>query len=375
MVVNLHHILAGEAICGLGVRYLDADIDFSVFLGHAGDFLRKAGVAQTVTKGVNHCGIIVNGTVCGSRLIVTVADVDALLVLDHIGLIVAVGTANVTVGADRRVGECWILRQISRPCINCMAAGGDGAVQNLGQSLRAAGAGIGHPKNGIYIGVILQVAHLHNIRAVDDDDNLVKVFFNVVQQIAFFLTQFQLVLAVGIVFCLSHVTIHRSLSAADRAFQIRGKVHALAALTAQHHNSCIMVVGITACDRGSVVALGKFTDIVGHGIELIHRVGCHFHFIQIVGVEFGQGIVQRIACVCQCLGDRGTLTGIAGAGACAAPDRIHAATTENGDFLVGTAGSLCAQGQCVIVVLEQRDALACNGFCSRLGCLVDFLGT
>ena len=287
MVVNLHHILTGEAIGRLGVRHLDADIDFSVFLGHAGDFLRKAGVAQAVTKGVNHCGIIVNGTVCGSRLIVTVADVDALLVLDHIGLVVAVGTANVTVGADRRIGECGILRQISRPCVHCMTAGRDGTVQNLGQSLRTAGTWVSHPENGVNIRVILQVAHFHNIGAVYDDDNLVKVFFNVVQQFSLFLTQFQLVLAVGIVFRFGHVTVHRGLSAADSAFQIRGEVHTLAALTAQHHNSCIVVVGITACDRGIIVALGKLTDIVGHGIELIHRVGCDFHFIQIVGVEFG----------------------------------------------------------------------------------------
>ena len=120
----------------------------------------------------------------------------------------------------------------------------------------------------------------------------------------------------------------RQFLGSDRALEIGGKVHTFAAGTADHHECRILVTRIGTGDCTRIVAHREFTDVEGQRRELIHCIVAGRNLVKIVSVQLGQRIVDLETLRGERFRNRGALTRIARAGACAAPNGVYAATAK-----------------------------------------------
>ena len=323
-VIDLHHVLAGG---GAGVRDLDLHGDGAAAVGKGLDALLKARVAQAVAEGILHGAVIVDEAVRGRRLVVAVADVDALGVFDVVaGVQVAVGeVAGVPEGGRRG--------QIVGIGIDQAAGGVDLAGQRAADRVEAHRAGTADPEGRV--DAILQEAQLHRVGGVDEHDELREALrLHEREQVFLILGQLQIVPSVvGL--------------AVARGEHVLRQVAALAADAGEHD------------DRG-----------VGEVLRLLqHRVGvsgCG----DLGGREVGAGIAALLGAldagapielhkllvhdeprILQPLDDVHIRGSVARAAAGAAVDRIDSAVAEEVDLAAGS------ERQRGVLVAQQHDAL------------------
>ena len=201
--VQLHHALTGN-VTGVGDGHRGGDL--VVFHLYAVQLLLEGGIAQTIAEGVLHFIGIVPGAGTGQSahgagsaalvhhavgvtgFVVAVADVNVFrLEGDVFGALVrADGAVDfVNIGKLRRL-RTGVDHGRSRQGAGCvgvhnLAGGIDHALQNLGHAGEALVSGIANEQNGI--GIVLDFMNLHLIRAVQQDDYLVKVGTHQLQQI------------------------------------------------------------------------------------------------------------------------------------------------------------------------------------------------
>ena len=209
VIVQLDDVFAGIPALGLGIGDGDGDAELPVVCdGRLFDDLLEGAVAQAVAEGIGDGFVIVDKALFGGGLVIAVANVDALFILHRIGGGKRVGRIDVGEGHGIGVHEGGIRGHVRHPCIHRAAGGIDGAVEDLCQSVVAAGAGVGHPDDGIDALILRQGVDLHDVGAVDEHDDRIEIALRQRDEVLFLLRKLQLVLVVCIVGDLRHRAVH-----------------------------------------------------------------------------------------------------------------------------------------------------------------------
>ena len=329
-VIDLHHVLAGNVA---GVRDLHLHGDGTVAVGVALDALLKARVAQAVAEGVLHGAVVVDEAVRGRRLIVAIADVDALGVLD------VVAGAEIAVSKVARVPVGGGGGEVVGVGVDQAAGGIDLAGQRAADRVEAHRAGAADPEAGV--DAVLEEAELHRVGGVDEHDDLREALrLHDREQVFLILRQLQIVPPVV------------GLAVAGSKHVLR-QVAALAADAGEDDDRGV----------GEVLRLLQHRVGVGGGGHL-GRGEVRAGVAALLGaldagalIELHELFVDDEAGVLQALDDVHVRGGVAGAAARAAVDRIDRAVAEEIDL------AAACKRQRVILVAEQHDALRLQLFC------------
>ena len=327
-IVNLHHILARDAA---GVGDLHLHRNRTVAVGIARDLLREGRVAQAIAERVLHSLFVVDKAVCRRRLIVAIADVDALGVFDIVALEVAVGKVA-RVPIRRRGG------QVIRVGIDEPTGGIDRTGKHFADCIKADRAGAADPNARVHA---VRKTKLHRVRRVDEHDHLAEALrFNEVQKVFLVLRQLQImpsVVGLGIA----------------RREHIHRQVAALTADAGEHDDRHVRKVLRLLQNR---IGIGGSRDLgrreIRAGIAALLGPG----YAGIL-IELHKFLIDNQSCVLKALHDIHVLGRIARAGACAAVDRIHRAVAEQVDLRTAR------KRQRGVVVLQQHDTLGLQRFC------------
>ena len=84
MIVNLHNVLACRRT---GVRHIDGHDDLAVLFLCLVDLLLEGRIGETIAERINNRAVIVDEALRCRCLIITIADIDAFLILDHVRFI------------------------------------------------------------------------------------------------------------------------------------------------------------------------------------------------------------------------------------------------------------------------------------------------
>ena len=347
-VVDLHDVLAGHG-AGVGDGHLGDDV--IALDGHGVEGLLEGGVGQAVAEREDDGLVVVDEALGGSGLVVAVAVVDALFVLDEVGLVAGLGpeTGDVSVLEGAEVVEGRVLGEVGGPEVSGAAGGVDLAGDDLAHGGGAGCAERADVQDGVDLVLALgEDADLHGGGEVEQDDDLVGASLGSRDHVLLLLGELELVLALDVVGGLSVGSEVLGNAGVERAEKVLAEVAALAAATADHDDRGGAGQGVLSIC--GIVGPGNLTCVIGGRLGAVHHdVGLGVAVLVGKG-ELVEGIVHREAGVLQAGEEVNARRGVDGAGAGATVDGIGAVAADEGDG--------AGDGQRAVVVLHEDDALA-----------------
>ena len=344
-VIELDDVFSRVPAFGPGIGDGNGDGDLTVLRLCLLDLLREGGIAEPVTEGIGHRVVIRSRLALDGKspavriygLVIAVSDVDALFVFYRVRRSDRVGGVDVRVCRGIGIREGRIRREVGDPGVHRSARRHDRAVEDLGKRVAAARSRIGHPDDRVDPFVLFERIDLHHVRAVDENDDIVKGGLCERDQILFFLGKLKLMLPVFVVFCLLDAAAHRRGALFEHAFHVDRKVHAFAAMSAEHDDRRVTVRREGIFDVIGEITLREFADVIGHIGEVVHRIFCNGHGRKSVFVHLGDGRIDLVARRFQRVDQRRALRCVARAAARYAEHGVHASAAEHGDAFVRRA--------------------------------------
>ena len=270
--IQLNNILTGYRT---GVGYGHFHIDLCV-TGNVGVFreLRiplEGGVAQTIAERIDHVLSIPFLAIAETTgLIITIADIDAFFILDHMILgrftvfknqriVGGIGTA--IFGIDSKVLPGRRGCEIRRISINRTAGRVHCTVQDLTQCFKAGYTGAACPQDCVHTFVSLNRTKLQRSAGIQHDYNLVKILLGKGNQILLVLIQFKIVFA-----CIIATRNDGFVAFLIHQIGSRGQIVALAADTGNEHQRSVSIISaaLLFCVRISLHRRFSYRIAAGH---------------------------------------------------------------------------------------------------------------